>query len=108
MQASVVSEENLIFCCSFLPQKSAEDKHDELDSDFADVNKAIIDVKAKIQEVASEVTSRAETAEKSKGKKDQSGTSSVSPANEKLAELKAELTKLEMEKQQILDKMAES
>ena len=86
-------------------QKSTEDKHDELDSDFADINKSILEVKAKIQEVATEVGSHSEG---SKGKKDQSsGSQTVSPANEKLANLKADLTSLEMEKQQILDRMAQ-
>lgn len=86
-------------------QKSAQDKHDELNSDFADVNKSILDVRNKLLEVMEEVGSQSQVTEKSKGKKEQKTTS---PANEKLAALKAELTKLEMEKQQILDRMTEA
>lgn len=87
-------------------QKSTQDKQDELNSDFAEVNKTILDVKARIQELSEEITSRADLSETSKGKRDPPTGSS--PANEKLAEMKTELTKLEMEKQQILDRMTEA
>ena len=82
---------------------SAEDKYDELCADFSEVNKQILNVKQRIQTLTEETASQANLAEKSKGQKSRSEL--LTPANEKLAELRSELTKLDMEKKQIADKM---
>lgn len=92
-------------------QKSAEDKHDDLCADFTDVNKSILEIKGNIQQLAEEVSAQTalvrESSKVSSGKAQKSRADIISPANERLAEMKAELTKLEMEKKQIMDNMGE-
>ena len=91
----------------FFPQTSTEDKHDDLCADFSEVNKAILNVKERIQGLAEQSASQAHPTEKSKGtSKGQKTKSEMSTqASQKLAELRSELTRLEMEKLQLVDKM---
>ncbi|WAR00886.1 hypothetical protein MAR_025258, partial [Mya arenaria] len=88
---------------------SPEDKYDELCADFSDVNKSILDLQAQVQQLTDEVTAQTEAAERSRsGKKSQpqaSRSDIIGQANEKLAQLRAELTKLEMKKSQIMAHM---
>lgn len=63
-----------------------------------------------MQQLGEEVASQSDIADSAKGKKGQpkmSRSEILSPASEKLAEMRSELTKLEMEKKQIMDKMSE-
>ena len=84
-------------------QMTNEEKYDELCADFSDVNKQILNVKQRMETLTEEVSSQARQAERSKGKGQKSDV--LTPASEQLAELRSELTRLDMEKKQIADKM---
>ena len=86
-----------------------EDKHDNLCYDFAQVNKSIIEVREKIKQLTEEMSTKTNIAEQSreKNKTPTSRTDIVAPMNDKIAELKTDLTRLEMEKQQIVNKINE-
>lgn len=86
-------------------QKSPADQQDDLCADFTAVNKALLDTREALQRHLETTSADPTPANKDKKVKGQAKQETKGSNPEQIARLKADLTRLEMEKQQIMEKM---